>query len=74
VSGLAPTVTWTILSATAILSVTHNWNPGGGAGSYDDHPVGVRYDARPQEWAIYNTDDSAKPDGASFNVAVSGYA
>ena len=57
-----------------ILSVTQNWNPGGGAGTYDDHPVGVRYDARRQEWAIYNTDDSAIPDGASFNVAVSGYA
>jgi len=56
------------------LSVTQNWNPGGGAGTYDDHPVGVRYDARRQEWAIYNTDDSVIPDGASFNVAVSGYA
>ena len=56
----------------AILSVTQNWNPGGGSGTYNDHPVSVRYDAGRQKWAIYNTDDSAMPDGAAFNVAVSG--
>jgi sortase A len=56
----------------AILSVTQNWNPGGGSGTYNDHPVGVRYDTGRQQWAIYNTDDSTMPDGAAFNVAVSG--
>ena len=56
----------------AILSVTQNWNPGGGSGTYNDHPVDVRYDAGRQQWAIYNTDASAMPDGAAFNVAVSG--
>ena len=58
----------------AILSVTQNWNPGGGSGTYNDHPVDVRYDTGRQQWAIYNTDDSAMPDGAAFNVAVSGVA
>jgi sortase A len=58
----------------AILSVTQNWNPGGGSGTYNDHPVDVRYDAGRQQWAIYNTDDAAMPDGAAFNVAVSGVA
>ena len=58
----------------AILSVTQNWNPGGGSGTYNDHPVDVRYDTGRQRWAIYNTDDSAMPDGAAFNVAVSGVA
>ncbi len=58
----------------AILSVTQNWNPGGGSGTYNDHPVDVRYDAGRQQWAIFNTDDSAMPDGAAFNVAVSGVA
>ncbi len=29
----------------ALISVTQNWNPGGGIGVYNDHPVGVRYDA-----------------------------
>ena len=55
----------------AILSVTQNWNPGGGAGTYNDHPVSVRYDAGRQRWTIYNTDGSAIPDGAAFNVGVS---
>jgi sortase A len=55
----------------AILSVTQNWNPGGGSGTYNDHPVAVRYDAGRQRWATYNTDDSEMPDGAAFNVAVS---
>jgi sortase A len=58
----------------AILSVTQNWNPGGGSGTYNDHPVDVRYDTGRQQWAIYNTDGSAMPDGAAFNVAVSGVA
>jgi sortase A len=58
----------------AILSVTQNWNPGGGSGTYNDHPVNVRYDTGRQKWAIYNTDGSAMPDGAAFNVAVSGVA
>jgi sortase A len=58
----------------AILSVTQNWNPGGGGGTYNDHPVGVRYDSGHQQWAIYNTDGAAMPDGAAFNLAVSGVA
>src|SRR5918997_4421723 len=29
----------------AILYVTQNWNPGGGGGTYNNHPVGVWYDA-----------------------------
>ncbi len=55
----------------AILSVTQNWNPGGGTGTYNNHPVGIRYDAGRQRWALYNTDGSAIPDGAAFNVAIS---
>ena len=58
----------------AILSITQNWNPGGGSGTYNDHPVGVKYDPGRQRWEIYNTDGSAMPDGAAFNVAVSGVA
>jgi sortase A len=58
----------------AILSVTQNWNPGGGGGTYNDHPVEARYDTGRHQWAIYNTDGSAMPDGAAFNVAVSGVA
>jgi hypothetical protein len=56
----------------AVLSVTQNWNPGGGAGVYNDHPVGVFYDEDVDKWAIYNRDGAPMPEGAAFNVAVSG--
>ena len=56
---------------SAVLSVTPNWNPGGGAGVYDNHPVGVRYDGEREKWAIFNEDRAAMPEGAAFNVAVS---
>lgn len=55
----------------ATLSVTQNWNPGGGAGVFNDHPVGTVYDEDLEQWAVYNEDLAALPVGASFNVAVS---
>jgi hypothetical protein len=55
----------------AELQVTQNWNPGGGSGVYNDHPVGVIYDSKVDEWAIYNLDGAPLPRGAAFNVAVS---
>ena len=55
-----------------VLSVTQNWNPGGGGrGVYNDHPVGVLYDEDVQKWALYNLDGAPIPVGAAFNVAVS---
>jgi hypothetical protein len=53
-----------------ILYVTQNWNPGAGAGIYNDHPIGVWYDSNAQRWAIFNQDREAMPEGAAFNVAV----
>ena len=58
--------------SNAGLSVTQNWNPGGGRGVYNDHPIGVVYDQDVQEWVIYNLDDTLMLNGAAFNVAVSG--
>ncbi len=58
----------------AEVSVTQNWNPGGGGGVYNDHPVGVLYDEDVGRWLVYNEDDSRMPEGAAFNVAVSGAA
>lgn len=52
----------------AILSVTQNWNPSGEGGVYNDHPVGIRYDAGSERWAIYNEDGVPIPEGAAFNV------
>ncbi len=54
----------------AVLSVTQNWNPGGDGGIYNDHPVGVWYDANARRWAIFNQDRVAMPGGASFNAVV----
>ena len=56
----------------AEVSVTQNWNPGGGNGVYNDHPVGVLYDKDVRRWLVYNEDDARMPEGAAFNVAVSG--
>jgi hypothetical protein len=58
--------------ADAAISVTQNWNPGGGAGVYNDHPVSVFYDEDVQKWAVYNRDGAPIKEGAAFNVAVSG--
>jgi hypothetical protein len=55
----------------ALLTVTQNWNPGGGRGVYNDHPIGVPYEADIGKWAIYNRDGTTMPDGAAFNIAVS---
>ncbi len=56
----------------AVLSVTQNWNPGGGAGVYNDHALRVLYDENMGRWSIYSRDGAPIPGGAAFNVAVSG--
>ena len=55
----------------AVLSVTQNWNPGGGGGVYNNHPVDTVYDAKLKKWAVVNRDGAAMPRGAAFNIAVS---
>ena len=55
----------------AEVSVTQNWNPGGGGGVYNDHAVDARYDAERERWAVYNADRANIPQGAAFNVTVS---
>jgi len=54
----------------ALLSVTQNWNPDGKGGTYNDHSVGVWYDAGAGKWAIFNQDHAPMPEGAAFNVTV----
>ncbi len=56
----------------AEVTVTQNWNPGGGGGVYNDHPVGVLYDEEAGEWFVRNEDGARMPEGVAFNVAVSG--
>ena len=52
------------------MSVTQNWNPGGGGGVYNDHPVGALYDEGSGRWAVRNLDGAPMPAGDAFNVAV----
>ena len=53
----------------AVIAVTANWNPNGGANpGFDDHRVGVWYDSEAAKWGIFNEDQTAMPMGAAFNV------
>lgn len=54
----------------AIVFVTANWNPGGTYTGFDNHQVGVWYDAWAGKWGIFNEDATSMPVGASFNVYV----
>lgn len=53
----------------AVLTVTHNWNPGGASGVYNVHNFGVFYTST-GKWAVFNEDLTPIPSGASFNIGV----
>jgi hypothetical protein len=53
----------------AIVMVTQNWNPGGGKGTYNNHPVGVWYTPSGY-WSIFNEDRAPLTPQVSFNVQV----
>jgi hypothetical protein len=55
----------------AVLKVTPNYNPGGGDGILNNHPLRTHYDSESEKWVILNTDSELLPNGAAFNVAVS---
>jgi hypothetical protein len=56
----------------ALVYVTHNWNPGGGLGEYNDQALGVYYeDVGFEQWGIFNQDTLAEmPLNAHFNVLI----
>lgn len=55
----------------AILFATPNWNADDSCGCvYDNHAIGVWYDTLNSEWAVFNEDKTAMPDGAAFNILV----
>jgi hypothetical protein len=71
------TANWTYLDHSltnnnprALIFVTQNWNPGGGFGVYNDHPIGVWYSSGERRWGIFNQDKVAMPEGAAFSVLV----
>lgn len=54
----------------AVIFITHNWNPNGVGGIYDNHPLGVYYQGGTGKWAIFHEDQSAYTPSASYNVMV----
>jgi hypothetical protein len=52
----------------ATVFVTHNWNPGGSGGTYNNHPIGVWYNG--SQWAVFNEDEAAMPTNVAFNVLI----
>lgn len=53
---------------SALVTITPNWNPGGGGGVYHDHPIGIWYTG--SRWAVYNEDLALMQNGSSFNIVV----
>jgi hypothetical protein len=54
-------------NSTALVFALHDHNPGGGAGNYFNHHLGVWF-AFASRWAIFNQDSYTMPVGVSFNV------
>ncbi len=54
----------------AKLLVTHNWNPSGGAGEWNNKNSGVFYSFTENKWAIYNEDLSSALPNRSYNVYI----
>jgi hypothetical protein len=52
--------------------VTPNWNPDGGAGIYDNHPVGFRYFTGTGIWQLRAEDLVSFTAGARFNIFAPG--
>lgn len=47
----------------AIITVTQRWTS-----TYNNHPIGVLYNASAGKWAVFNQDKALMPMGAKFNI------
>ena len=55
----------------ASIQITQDFNPGGAlGGTFNPHPVGVRYYPSKRRWAIFNEDNKPMPITAAFNVMI----
>lgn len=54
----------------AKIVVSHNWNPGGVGGVYNDKSTGVWYNSGLGQWSVFNEDISAMVMGSSYNVYI----
>ncbi|MEP2935894.1 MAG: T9SS type A sorting domain-containing protein [Gilvibacter sp.] len=54
----------------AQIVVSHNWNPSGATGVYNDKNTGVFYSVGQAMWSVYNEDASAMIEDSSYNVYI----
>ena len=52
----------------AIIYVTQNWNPGGGAGVFNEHKVSTYYYSG--KWSIYNEDAAGMIENSHYNIYI----
>ena len=52
----------------AIIYVTQNWNPGGGAGVFNEHKVSTYY--YNGKWSIYNEDNAGMIENSHYNIYI----
>ena len=57
-------------NAKILISQVYNTKNTLGPGFYNNHNVGVWYDASVKEWAIYEEDGSTMPAGLHFNILI----
>jgi len=54
----------------AQILISHNWNPPGSGGIYNDNVTGVFYSNSQSKWGIYNESSDAMVEGSSYNVYI----
>jgi len=54
----------------AQLIVSHNWNPNGIGGTFNDKATGLFYDSGNEQWGVYNEDASAMIEESSYNIYI----
>lgn len=57
-------------AASRYVQVTSNWNPDGGSGLYENHPVSALYSTVTNRWTLRQEDLTAFPNDARFNLFV----
>lgn len=54
----------------AEILISHNWNPSGAAGVYNDNNTGVFYSNSQNQWGVYNESGAAMTLGSSYNIYI----
>ncbi|MCH9660053.1 MAG: T9SS type A sorting domain-containing protein [Bacteroidetes bacterium] len=54
----------------AKILISHNWNPAGASGIYNDNNTGAFYSAGQSQWAVYNEDGSSMIENSAYNIYI----